>query len=86
MKHAFAAGVCDNTIAAARINGKKHGPTTIIKAIESTMTPVIDSSNGKIYRSIKDAADALGYDADALRRKLRGIYKNKTSLRYLNVI
>jgi hypothetical protein len=43
---------------------------------------VIDTSNGKIYDCIKDAAIDLGITPTALRSYLLGYYKNKTNIKY----
>lgn len=44
---------------------------------------VIDDATGLIYPSLKDASSKTGIGYDILSNGLRGITKNKTSLRYL---
>jgi hypothetical protein len=47
-----------------------------------TAKKVIDTSNGKIYDCIKDAAIDLNINATSLRCYLLGYYKNKTNITY----
>jgi hypothetical protein len=44
---------------------------------------VIDTNTGKIYRSVKDAANSIGMKYDLLKMRLRGQTINNTSLKYI---
>lgn len=43
---------------------------------------VVNLETGIYYMSIKSAAESIGMSADLLRSRLRGVTKNKTSIRY----
>jgi hypothetical protein len=82
MKHAFRLGLCENTIRAAKANGKKVGCKTIINAIEATKKKVIDTKTGNVFSSVREAADKIGLKYDTLRHQLNGVNRNKTNLKY----
>lgn len=57
---------------------------TAIKNGKKSTKPVIDTSTGKIYKSLKEAAESTGTLYNTLMRKLTGHRRNNTSLRYVN--
>lgn len=54
----------------------------VSKIVAAHMIPVIDESTGNRYGSIKEAAQALGYNNSTLKGWLNGRYENKSTLRY----
>lgn len=44
---------------------------------------VVDTDTGLVYRSVKDAAEAIGMKYDLLKTRLRGKTINNTSLKYI---
>lgn len=86
MKHAFRSGLCENTLTAAKQKGKRSGLSSIAKAIQATRKPVINTITGKVYSSVKDAANNMGYKYDTLRHQLNGVNKNKTPLKYFSLL
>ena len=62
--------------------GKKHTKESRGLISDAGCKKVIDTSNGKIYRSAKDAAIILGYPNSTLTKYLNGWGNNKTTLKY----
>ncbi len=54
----------------------------IKRTIERCSIKVIDSSNGKIYNSVKDAARENGMEYSGFKRKLSGTRFNNTTFKY----
>ena len=44
---------------------------------------VIDTSNGKTYKSLKEASETVGFSYGTLARKLNGNRRNNTNLKYI---
>jgi len=51
--------------------------------LKAASKKVIDTSNGKIYKSCTDAANVLGISKTTLSHKLCGIDNNNTTFKYL---
>jgi len=69
------------------MTGKKHSDESRKKMSENTARAmskkVIDTSTGIIYNSITEAAKILNISQNTLARYLRGVRKNKTTMKFL---
>lgn len=72
----------ENEIHAFKIGLKRISEKNKMATQERCNKPLIDIYNGIFYDSIKEAANLFGINPSQLSGMLRGIYKNKTNLRY----
>lgn len=64
-------------------NAKHAWNNGLQKRQRSHAKKVIDTNTGTQYRSVKDAANAIGMKYDLLKTRLRGKTINNTSLKYI---